>query len=51
MHLPDTDGKECEGELTKAEGRAYTKAQKFRNSVVCWEKKVSSLFWPGYGMC
>lgn len=38
--------KGCEGELTKAEGTAYTKAQKFGNSVVCQEKKASGLFLP-----
>ena len=35
-YLPGTDGKGCE--LTKAEGTAYTKAQKFRNSMVSQEK-------------
>lgn len=40
--MPGIDGKECEGELTKAEGRAYTKAGKFKNSMVCWGERQAA---------
>lgn len=33
------DGKECEGEFIKVEGRVYIKVGKFKNSMVCWGER------------